>query len=561
MTAGDSPSWALCPQCRQLVYGRKLVASLHVCPVCGRHNALTAPARIDQLLDHGTAVVLDLPVLTTDPLGFIDSLPYRERLREARARTGLAEAVLCASGEIEGHPAVVAAMDFRFLGGSLGAAVGELIVAAAETALERHHPLLIVTSSGGARMQEGAIALMQMAKTSAALRRLDEAGILTIALIADPTFGGVAASFATLCDVIIAEPAARLGFAGPRVIRQTMGQQLPPGFQTAEFLAKRGLIDLVQPRAELRGTLGNLLAAGHGRGVRQPAVPFPDPVVRHIADTPGRDAWAVVRRARALTRPTTLDYAAQLLDGFQELHGDRMSADCPALVGGVGRLAETPVMLIGHQKGHTIGELTARRFGMGSPAGYRKAARLMRLAAKLDLPVVTLIDTPGAFPGVEAEESGQAVAIAENLRLMLGLPVPIVAIVTGEGGSGGALALAVADEVLMSENAIYSVISPEGCAAILWKDPAAAPLAASALRLDAPGLLSLGVIDGIVPEPEGGAVAADDRAARTLGASITAALQRLLARDAADLVERRHARFRVFGQQTTPQVPQTAGHT
>jgi acetyl-CoA carboxylase carboxyl transferase alpha subunit/acetyl-CoA carboxylase carboxyl transferase beta subunit len=560
MTPGDAPAWALCPQCRQLVYGRKLAASLHVCPVCGRHNALTARQRIDQLLDPGTAVPLDLPVLTADPLGFIDSLPYPERLREARARTGLPEAMLCATGEIERHPVVIAVMDFRFLGGSLGAAVGELVVGAARTALERHHPLLIVTSSGGARMQEGAIALMQMAKTSVALRQLDEGGVLTIALITDPTFGGVAASFATLCDVIIAEPGARLGFAGPRVIRQTIGQQLPPGFQTAEFLAKRGLIDLVRPRAELRGALGRLLTAGCGRGLRPAAMPLPDPVVRDVADTPGRDAWAAVRRARALTRPTTLDYAGQFLDGFQELHGDRMSADCPAIVGGVGQLAGVPVMLIGQQKGHTLGELTARRFGMASPAGYRKAARLMRLAAKLGLPVVTLIDTPGAFPGMEAEESGQAVAIAENLRLMIGLPVPIIAIVTGEGGSGGALALAIADEVLMSENAVYSVISPEGCAAILWKDPAAAPLAASALRLDAQGLLGLGIIDGIVPEPEGGAVATDDRAARNLGASIAAALRRLMPVDAAELVARRHARFLTFGRQAAVRAPQAAGH-
>ena len=556
MTAAtQSPEWVLCANCRELVYGKKHSRNLNVCPDCGWHSALTATQRIEQLLDPGSMEPLDLPVLTVDPLGFIDSRPYPDRLREARERTGLAEAVVCARGTIGEQPVVIAVMDFRFLGGSLGAAVGELITQAAETSLRARIPLLIVTASGGARMQEGAIALMQMAKTSAALRRLDDAGVLTISLITDPTFGGVAASFATLCDVILAEPHARLGFAGPRVILQTIGQTLPPGFQTAEFLFERGLLDAVKPRAELRGTLARLLASGAGacRGDRMSGRLFEeDPVVRRPDPSGERDAWSAVRRARDLHRPTTLDYFTRILEDFEELHGDRMSGDCPAIVGGMGRLDGVPVVAIGHQKGHTIGDLTARGFGMATPAGYRKAARLMRLAVKLGLPVVTLVDTPGAYPGVEAEERGQSVAIAENLRLMAGLNVPIVTVVTGEGGSGGALALAVADEVLICENAVYSVISPEGCASILWKDPAAAPVAATALRIDAQGLLDLGVVDGIVPEPDGGARVTDPEAAETLRAAIVAALARLLTLAPEELVERRHARFRRFGLTDSP---------
>jgi len=543
----EPTEWALCPQCRQLVYGRKLLANMHVCPICGKHNALTGPQRVDQLLDPGSVEPLDFPVATVDPLNFVDARPYADRLAEARARTGLQDAVICAAGTIGGHPVVLAVMDFRFLGGSLGAAVGELIVRAAETALRSRTPLIIVTASGGARMQEGAIALMQMAKTSAALRRLDDAGVLTISLITDPTFGGVAASFATLCDVLVAEPRARLGFAGPRVIQQTIGQVLPEGFQTAEFLLERGLIDLVKPRSEVRPTLARLLAAAGDRPDAAAPVAVPDPVRRETAGFEVTDSWALVRGARALTRPTTLDYAAQLLDGFEELHGDRVGEECPAVVGGVGQLAGQPVMLIGHQKGHDAAELTARGFGMATPGGYRKAARLMRLAAKCGLPVVTLIDTPGAYPGIAAEEGGQAVAIAENLRLMVGLPVPVVAVVTGEGGSGGALALGVADEVLICANAIYSVISPEGCSSILWKDPAAAPLAASLLRLDACGLLELGVVDGIVPEPPGGARTGDTAMYDTMRAALGSALQRLRGLDREVLVERRHERFRRFG--------------
>ncbi|HEV7709911.1 MAG TPA: acetyl-CoA carboxylase carboxyltransferase subunit beta, partial [Asanoa sp.] len=225
-TSAEPVEWVSCRRCRSLVYDKRLSRNLRVCPDCGHHGRVGARERVAQLLDEGTVELLDLPVHSADPLSFTDSKPYPARLADARRKTGLDEAVLCASGSIEGHPLVVAVMDFEFMGGSLGGAVGELITLAGETALERGVPLLIVTASGGARMQEGAIALMQMAKTSAMLGRLDEAGLLTVTLVTDPTFGGVAASFATLSDVIIAEPGARLGFAGRRVIEQTIKQTL-----------------------------------------------------------------------------------------------------------------------------------------------------------------------------------------------------------------------------------------------------------------------------------------------------------------------------------------------
>ncbi|ODU07695.1 MAG: acetyl-CoA carboxyl transferase [Pseudonocardia sp. SCN 72-86] len=534
--------WALCRGCGTLVYGKRLRRGAGVCPECGHHGALSAPQRLDLLLDSGSHDPIDVAVPDTDPLGFVDSTPYPDRLRDARRRTGLDEAVVCARGRIDGHPAVVAAMDFRFLGGSLGAAVGEAITRACETALAEHTPLLLVSASGGARMQEGVVALMQMAKTSAALRRLDEAGVLTISLVTDPTYGGVAASFATLCDVIVTEPGARLGFAGPRVIAQTIGGTLPAGFQTAEYLLEHGIVDVISPRAELRATLARLLgaaapAAGHGPHE-------PDGLVRSTADLPERHPWDAVRAARRLGRPTTLDYARMLLDDFVELHGDRMSADCPAMIAGLGRLDGRPVALLGTQKGATAAELARRNFGMPSPAGYRKAARVLRLAGKLGLPVVSLVDTAGAFPGVAAEEQGQSVAIAENLRLLSGLPVPVVTVVTGEGGSGGALALAVADEVLALGDAVYSVITPEGCASILWKDASHAPRAAEALRVDARSLLGLGVVDGVLPERAHGDHAAAADALRT---ALRPTLARLAALEPAELLARRHDRFRGFG--------------
>ncbi|MEO3778509.1 acetyl-CoA carboxylase carboxyltransferase subunit alpha [Micromonospora sp. B11E3] len=547
--AATAPEWTACPRCRALVYTRRLERNLLVCPECQYHARLTAPERVRQLLDPGSVEPLSFAVDSEDHLRFVDTRPYTDRLYSARLSTGLDEGVLCLRGRIDGHPVVAAVMDFRFLGGSLGAAVGEMITLAAETALADRTPLLLVTASGGARMQEGALSLMQMAKTSQALGRLDEEGILTVSLVTDPTYGGVAASFATLCDVIIAEPRARLGFAGPRVIRQTIRQSLPSGFQEAESLLANGLVDDVVPRAALRPALARLLAFA------APVVPHRRasgavPVIHDPDRLTDEEPWATVQRARDTARPTTLDYIGYLIDGFQELRGDRSGGDCPAIVGGIGRFDGQPVVVIGHQKGHQPADLIARNFGMATPAGYRKAVRLMRLAAKVGVPVLTLIDTPGAYPGVEAEAGGQAVAIAEALRLMAALPVPIVAAVTGEGGSGGALALAVANQVLMLSGAVYSVISPEGCAAILWDDPAAAPRAASALGLRASDLLRAGIVDGVVPEPEGGAQADPLAAAAALRAAFAAALEDLQPLRPDQLIARRRSRFRRLGAPT-----------
>ncbi|MCF2531071.1 acetyl-CoA carboxylase carboxyl transferase subunit alpha [Yinghuangia soli] len=576
--------WLRCPECTGLVYGKRFARAQHVCPDCGAHARLTARQRLDHLLDPGSETALaGLPggerTAPEDPLGFVDSRPYRERLGEARAATGMADAALAVRGTIDGRPVVAVAMDFRFLGGSLGCAVGRLVCHAAQTSLRTRTPLLIVAASGGARMQEGALSLMQMATTAQALAELDEAGILVVSLVTDPTYGGVAASFATLADVILIEPGARMGFAGPRVIEQTIGQRLPDGFQTAEFLLEHGMVDAVVPRTQLRRTLGALLRVGaaapsHGGsapdatqgldGIRRdtgtgagtipedrrppPATPTVPQAGRGAAQGIGSAAWETVRLARHTARPSALDYAERLLEDFHELHGDRMGADCPAVVGGPGLLDGRPVMLVGHHKGgDDLAERRRRNFGMASPAGFRKAARLMRLAAKLGLPVVTLVDTPGADPGLDAERGGQAAAIAENLRLMSRLPVPVVSVVTGEGGSGGALALAVADRVLICEHGVYSVISPEGCAAILWKDPAAAPAAADALRLGPRDLLDLGVVDAIVPEPLGGAHTDPAGAAELLRAALCAAVAELRHRAPEQLLSERRDRYRRIG--------------
>ncbi|MGS2614997.1 acetyl-CoA carboxylase carboxyltransferase subunit alpha [Micromonospora sp. LZ34] len=554
--------WSRCAGCATLLYRKRLHRNLDVCPECGTHARLGAPERLRQLVDPGSFAALPDAPAVVDPIGFVDVLPYPHRLTAARAGTGLAEAVVCGTATIGRHPCALAVMDFRFLGGSLGCAVGELITRAAERALADRVPLVLVTASGGARMQEGALSLMQMATVSQAVAALRETGLLTVSVLTDPTYGGVAASFATNTDVVIAESGARMGFAGPRVIRQVTGRALPDGFQTADFLLRHGQVDMVVPRRALRGRLVALLAAaraGHRPDARAEVPrPAPPPAGATPAGTgalpaattdgdPAADAWATVRAARHPGRPTTLDYLESAFDDFVELHGDRLGGDCPAVVGGLARLDGRPVMVIGHQKGHTTAELVARNFGMASPAGHRKALRLMRLAARLGLPVVTLVDTPGADPGVDAEQQGQAAAIAENILAMTMLPTPVVAVITGEGGSGGALALAVADRVLMLRHAVYSVISPEGCAAILWPDRGAAPQAARALRLTAPDLCRLGVVDEVVPEPAAGAPDDPEAAGRLLRTALLANLTPLLEVPPVTLVRRRRQRFRRFG--------------
>ena len=529
------------------MYWKRLQRNLRVCPECTYHFRLPARERLKQLVDRESFHELSATIEAADVLGFVDSRPYPARLEEARRKTGNREAALYGPATIGERPLVVVALDFPFMGGSMGGAVGEIVVRAAELALSSRVPLLAISASGGARMQEGCISLMQLAKTSQAIARLHEEGILCLCLNTDPTFGGVTASFAMLGDILIAEPSSHIGFAGPQVIAQTIHQELPAGFQTAEFLLQHGMLDLVEPRENLRNVIGKMLRFHGVRDARglptaEAQAPLTDP--RQLPDRAPQD---LVAGARHIDRPTTLEYISYIFEDFEELHGDRLFGEDSAVVGGLAMLGTLPVVVVGHQKGHTTTEMVNRNFGMPQPEGYRKALRLMRHAAKFGMPVITLVDTPGAYPGIEAEERGQGVAIAQSIMGMSRLPVPTVTVVTGEGGSGGALALAVADRVLMMENAYYSVISPEGCSVILWRNVAAAPAAAIALKGTAGDLLRLRVIDGVVPEPPGGAHLDPLSAAANVRGALIASLHDLLSIDPKELVERRYDRFRRLG--------------
>jgi acetyl-CoA carboxylase carboxyl transferase subunit beta len=257
--------WTKCPSCDQMIFHRDLEANLHVCQNCGHHMRIPLTERLKMLFDDGNYTSLELPSALADPLKFRDDKKYTDRLKEARNKTGAQDAVIVAHGKLDGVDVVIAGLNFSFMGGSMGVAVGEALVRAAEVAVERRAPLIAITASGGARMQEGALSLMQMPRTVIAVQMVKEAGLPYIVLLTDPTTGGVSASFAMLGDVHITEPGAMIGFAGARVIEQTVRETLPDNFQTAEYLLEHGMVDIVAKRPELRETLGRVVRLLHHR--------------------------------------------------------------------------------------------------------------------------------------------------------------------------------------------------------------------------------------------------------------------------------------------------------
>ena len=501
--------WLKCPKCGEVVYRDDVKAHGYVCPKCEGYFRIGTRTRIRMVADTGTFQEWFTDLETENPLEYPG---YEEKIADLQEKTKLHEAVTVGKCMVNGLETVLGVCDARFLMGSMGYVVGEKITRAFERATEEKLPVVLFTSSGGARMQEGIVSLMQMAKTSAAIRKHSEAGLFYLPVLTDPTTGGVTASFAMLGDVILAEPGALIGFAGPRVIAQTIGQKLPEGFQRAEFLVEKGIIDGVVERQELKETVWKLL------NIHQDALQYIHygdtqnvenlPEIRNSrgkaagCDKKELTAWERVEISRSKERPTTLSYVQQVFDDFLELHGDRSFRDDGAVIGGIAMFGGQPVTVIGQQKGKNVKENIYRNFGMASPEGYRKALRLMKQAEKFGRPVVTFVDTPGAACGIEAEERGQGEAIARNLLEMSGIQTPMVSILIGEGGSGGALGLAVTDEVWMMENATYSILSPEGFASILWKDGKRAKEASEVMKITAKDLKKLQIIEKVIREPE-----------------------------------------------------------
>lgn len=432
---------------------------------------------------------------------------------------------------------------------SMGEAVGEKIARAVERATEEKLPVILFACSGGARMQEGIISLMQMAKTSAALRRHSEAGLLYISVLTDPTTGGVTASFAMLGDIILAEPGALIGFAGPRVVEQTIRQKLPKGFQRAEFLLEHGFLDAIVERPKLKETLSSLLVL-HGYGKEQESViQSPEKLIlreKHRLGMQKLTAWERVQLSRGQNRPIGSDFIRELFTDFMEFHGDRLCGDDKAVIGGMAYFCGRPVTILAQAKGGNTKENIERNFGMPKPEGYRKAQRLMKQAEKFGRPIICFVDTPGAFCGMEAEERGQGEAIAKSIYQMSGLTVPILSVIIGEGGSGGALAMAMADEVWMLENSVYSILSPEGFATILWKDSTKAKEAAEVMKLTAEHLHRQGIVEQVFAEPKELNILNLETVTDPMKVQIQAFLEKYGKMSAKELTEHRYQRFRKF---------------
>lgn len=524
-----------CNKCGKGIFTEDYKKNLYICPKCGGYLRMPAQKRIEFLTEADSFEEWDTGLSTENPLHMIG---YPDKIKALQDKTKLDEAVITGKARIGENEVALMVMDGRFLMASMGEVVGEKIARGVERATKEKLPVIIFTCSGGARMQEGMTSLMQMAKTSAALKRHSDAGLLYITVLTDPTTGGVTASFAMLGDIILAEPKALIGFAGPRVIEQTIHKKLPKGFQRSEFLLKHGFIDKIVERKDMKTVLEQILTmhrltTKHSGIVKNTGVVYeiktdlntvnPSSKREDVQAVSNKNAgksrkqklslaqkkragektaWERVLTSREKDRPVGEDYIYGLFEEFIEFHGDRNFGDDAAICGGIAYFQGKPVTVIAQMKGKSTAENIARNFGMPEPEGYRKALRLMKQAEKFHRPIICFVDTPGAFCGMEAEERGQGEAIARNLYEMSALKTPILSVLIGEGGSGGALAMAVADEVWILENAVYSILSPEGYAAILWKDGSQAARAAKAMKLTSYDLYKAGFVEKIIPEPE-----------------------------------------------------------
>ncbi|HHU53504.1 MAG TPA: acetyl-CoA carboxylase, carboxyltransferase subunit beta [Clostridiaceae bacterium] len=495
-----------CPGCKQYIYDKILKENLYVCPDCGKCLRIGTKTRFELTLDPSYELIDELAVFQ-DPIQFAG---YQKKWENNQKKAGVDEAITFARGTIKGEPVIVGVMDCNFMMGSMGSIVGDRIIKAFAKATREKLPVIIFTASGGARMQEAIISLMQMRYVSEAVGKFQKAGGLYITVLTDPTTGGVTASFASLGNIILAEPNALIAFAGPRVIEETIQQKLPKGFQRAEHLLEHGFVDSIVLRKNLKNTLSLLLKMHNPKqtevDLTQISGRFSKKLIKKMTNEAEVDpdkqviSFDRVLKARDPKRITPRQVLKYLCDDIFELSGDRLYADDPTICAGIARLGGLPITFVYTKKGKDLKSQIKLHFGMPHPEGYRKARRLMQEAENFGRPILTIIDTPGAYPGLESENRGMGEAIAQNLRFMSGLTVPTIAIITGEAGSGGAIALACTDKLFMLENAIYTILSPEGFATILWKDSAKVEEASEQMKLTAHDMVELEVCDQVFPD-------------------------------------------------------------
>jgi len=517
---------------------------LRICPICGYHYTISARRRIATVADEGTFKETSKWIQSLDPLEFSPRVSYRVRLLQDQTRTGLSEAAVTGTCSIGGTPVVIIVLDSSFLGGSMGVVVGEKVTLALELAARKKLPCVAMVTSGGARIQEGVLSLMQMAKTTLAARALRERGQPFIVALSNPSTGQVLGSFASMADIIFSEPGAHIGFAPLADLREIEGKKLSEQ-HTAEAYLERGHIDAIVERDRMKHELASVLDLISPEFKLSSSRRYS---VDQIVASP-REPWEMVQLARRPDRPRARFYIDNVFANFFELHGDRVYTDDESVIIGLARLGGQSVMVIAQQKPETSGEEPENRAEQGiTPGGFRKARRGVILAETFGLPVVTIVDSRGPKLGIEMEHLGLASAIARMIDQMGRAKVPTVSVLIGEGGSEAALSFGLADRVLMLENAIYTPIEPEKGAQAEMSDRGKASDIARALKLTSVDCVEMEIVDAVIPEPEQGAHALPEEAARLLKRRLMRELSELTSNNTNTLIRRRKKKFRKVGE-------------
>ena len=533
-----------CLVCGIVLIDSPLYKQFRVCPGCKFHYGLSARDRIHSLVDPGSFKEINRSIAAIDPTSSSSKSTYNARFSADQRRTGLYEAIVTGVCSIGGSSATLIVLDFGFMGGSISSVVGEKAALAFEHAAKRKLPVVAVLTSGGSRVNEGLLSLLQMGKITVSSERFSEKKLPLISVLANPTTGQAFASLANLADITLAEPGAIIGFSTARAIKESGTRSNQLTISNAESQLSNGMIDTIIDRTELNETLATLLDLTNPEF----RLSYRKKTKRNQTPLPKQRAWQSVGLARHTKRPTSIDYINRIVLNFFELKGDRASGEDPAIVGGLGHLGGQTVMIIGQERGDENND--AVNDGMTSPAGFRKAVRLMKLAEKFEIPVITLIDTPGPNQGAPSEIGGLGSSIASTMSVMASLNVPTIAAIIGQGGSEGALALAIADRVLMMQNAIYTAMAPEEAADLMFDKSTSNEEVAESLRLTAADCLELNMVDEIVGEPITAAHESPDAAARQLRRIILTHLTDIGNWSNFRRSRRRYRKFRQIGEFT-----------
>ena len=531
-----------CLFCEEPISDSPSYLAYRVCPFCRFHYTVTARQRIDLLADKGTFKESYKYISSMEPLSFSRRSRYRKFFSQDQNRTGLTEAAVTGVCRIGDTETMLIVLDFGFMGGTMGSVVGEKVSMAFENAARRGIPAVAVVSGGGVRIQEGVLSLMQMAKTVTAANRLRDEEVPFVVVLANPSTGQAYASFANLADVILAEPGTLIALSPLRTLREVSKMPLPLDAHTAEAHVGHGLLDNVVDRENLRLRISSLLEilTSHKHGKSNHKHLLKSGPVECEAVEP----WEAVTAARNSERPLAIAYFRSMMDPFIELRGDRLNSDDRSIIAGLGFMDGQPMAVIGQQRRQLV---EGERYHV-FPDGLRKAQRVIDLACRFKLPLVTLIDTQGADPGLEAEEQGIGNAIARTLSSMLTVPTPMVSVVIGEGGSEGALALSLSDRILIQQYAVYSPMSVNHTIGNAHHDHTLDREAAEALMLTAYDCQELGIADEIVPEPEGGAHVDPREAASVLQNAILTNIAHLARMSEGKLLKKRYHKFRRMGE-------------